>query len=500
MKNILFLIIVAFLLLEYSCYRTSDKKNQTKVFKLKADTIMSPQIVLVNTSERPAKFQIKLNSGFIRSEKEMAEEILNMPAAYPGESLERKAWRYVLQRVKFSKTISESNWPHTPTLLVNSIGNGICDDLSSTLCILWKQLGFKSRVWSLNGHVVPEVFANGRWQMYDPALQLYYLNLSGEIAGVQELALHPELITNPVVRDVLPGGNPIFNATGHLERLAHIYATDTDNTVNDFFVYDFKLPESAFLLPGRATLKFPVSIPEDNQPQCGTLGNNYSYLSIDVTAENNAELEVPLVLYKITGGGSVSIDGETFSIGSDSLQKRLNDFSVFRHHLVFTGKAVKATVYYLINKKVVDLSNENAIVLTGSNIFSVTAAITTSGAVEDTFQQLLNKTIAHKFEVFERLKQSGDIVTRNFFLSELILENINERTLLFINLGENNSLTAKSERFKILSEKLLTATQVLKTSKKKSRIIKSLSDPYLYIAFLTYLEHCDEQTVFQYLM
>ena len=109
---------------------------------------------------------------------------------------------------------SGATWQHDPSLYVNSLGFGYCDDVASAFATLMTSYGLDARVWAINGHVVSEVYNDGRWQIYDVDLQALYIDTEGNIAGY----------------DYIVGSSDDFAA--NLQN--SIYASDVDA---DFFAY-----------------------------------------------------------------------------------------------------------------------------------------------------------------------------------------------------------------------------------------------------------------------
>src|SRR5690606_26197140 len=84
--------------------------------------------------------------------------------------------------------------------------------------------GREARVWGLGGHVIPEVRVNGKWVVYDPDLGVYYRKPDGSIAGVDDLAAGPTLITSPV--DPL---YPIVDPEPYGQYIGMVYGSSEDN-------------------------------------------------------------------------------------------------------------------------------------------------------------------------------------------------------------------------------------------------------------------------------
>ncbi len=91
---------------------------------------------------------------------------------------------------------------HDPVKMVGVYGYGYCDDAARSLDQLARKAGLKSRVWELEGHVVSEVFYEGRWHMLDVDLGKTYRHPLGHLASVEEIARNPHWIADPDVRGV----------------------------------------------------------------------------------------------------------------------------------------------------------------------------------------------------------------------------------------------------------------------------------------------------------
>jgi len=77
-------------------------------------------------------------------------------------------------------------------------GYGWCGESALVLARLADEIGLKGRVWNLQGHVVPEVFADGKWMLLDPDRMVYF-HKPGErkaVYGVAELAHDKEAFSH----------------------------------------------------------------------------------------------------------------------------------------------------------------------------------------------------------------------------------------------------------------------------------------------------------------
>ncbi len=487
---------ILFIVLITSCYSTGKGKKYREV-NLHSETPIQSQITIENQGKKDARFFMKLNNGFYRSENEIADEIKKMPEEYSGELLERKAWRYVIKNVKFSKPLSSENWQHSPVLMINSIGNGICDDLSSTLHILWRALGLQSRVWALEGHVVPEVFSNGKWHMYDPSHQTYYLNRKNEIAGVEELSKHPELITEPIGRVGVENGNAVTYALAHSEKMANTYSSVSNNAINSWYNFDFSLVDTFFRLPAGATIKFPVSRSNSEIQTCNSFSSSYSFLSVEVNGKETAEISAPLILYAIEGAGTISIDNKQFQINSEELQKYLNDFSMFHQHVTLVGKNTNATIFYLLNSRAISINHTNTLFWGGYNTEGLHAEIKKDETVSanTNFSINLDSLIKEKFIAYDKRRGQRLQQIATLFTINADEKNIAERIAFIVSMDNKMSNEEKKQVLLFANKRVNALLAKLPTGKKRERFFESLSNPYLLIVLLTYIEYCNEQDI-----
>ncbi len=497
MKNIaLYTTIIMFLwLLPYCNFTKTHPRKTFKISELIAKSPSTSQITIENRGSENAHFSMKLNDGFYQSLNEIADEVRKMPFEYNGEPIERKAWRYVAKNVKFSKALTSENWQHAPALMINSVGNGICDDLSSTLHIIWKNLGLKSRVWGLDGHVVAEVFTNGKWHMYDPSHQTYYLNSSNEVASVEELSNHPELITEPIGGVKIEDGTTVAYALAHSQKMANTYSSISNNKVNDWYNIEFNLADTLFQLPAGAKMKFPVTREYSQSENCNSFTSDYSFLSVEITGKEIAEVSAPLVLYAIEGTGTISIDNKRFKINSDDLNKYLNDFSSFHQHVTILGKNTNATAFYLLNKRSISINRSNSLWVGGYNVQGLYTTIEEDKTASKKTNSSINldSVIKEKFTAYNKARGQRLSQTTKLFALKTDAESMAERAAFIISLDNQLNSEQKKQKLLFTNKKIDALLIKLASNKKRERIIEALSNPYLFIVLLTYIEYCNEQ-------
>lgn len=291
--------------------------------------LKNQQLQIVNTSKGESCFLLKAGGGYF-SNDEITAHVRSMPDDIPSEALERKAWRFVIDNIEYLPSITGSRKIHHPLTLINSIGFGQCDDLSASLYFIWKSLGFKARVWELGGHVVPEVYADGKWQMYDPSFQAYYLNNKGEIASVEELVQNQEYILEPREKisaytfhySVSDSFKSVYDSLKYSDFINKYYATTGNNKPNEWYENTFIYDRMKFCLPSGASLKVPVYA--DNIINFKDWFGNESeinyFIKVEFPANSNDNINLPLVFVQPKNMSAGSVNQKNMLLISDSLQ------------------------------------------------------------------------------------------------------------------------------------------------------------------------------------
>lgn len=109
-------------------------------------------------------------------------------------------WRFVAEHRYHAKPVTEGAEEHDTVKFFSCYGYGFCDDASQAVAGLAKLCGLQARIWGLEGHVVPEIFAGGRWLLLDSDFAVYF-HKAGDpraILGVKELSKDREAFKNAV--------------------------------------------------------------------------------------------------------------------------------------------------------------------------------------------------------------------------------------------------------------------------------------------------------------
>lgn len=445
---------------------------------------------LANSSAQDVRFQLKINGAFFLTENDILHAVREMKPAFPGEPEENKAWRYVMGKVKFSAPITQENWSHSTELLFNSIGNGQCDDLAFALHRIWGLMGFQSRIWNLGGHVVPEVFTGGKWKLYDPSYQVYYLNRKGEIAGVEEVSNDPDLIVHPLKRAVYPEGDPVSMVKGFSMLAYQLYSTKADNAVNTFFTAPAPLEDLAFRLPPGAEMTFPAVY--DSLPFVRSYHTpDLDFLCVELRTQALTHLELPLVPYAIEGAGKVFIDNKEYTIHSKELNAYLRDFSVFQKRLTFPQNA-SVKVYYLLNDQAYALADQNTVSFTGQDLSGLRLNVEIRDVPQSQKPEMSSivKSRLAEYDAHPALFDKGfEGVNRQLPFQQQVVSMAD----VYIGSSKLFPASAKQAQQDLFSSQMNLYFAKVSQEKwpKKLRIVTE--DPRLFIIFYTFIEYYGEE-------
>jgi len=281
-------------------------------YALSTATPSSDFIRIINRSDSTASFRFNLNNKLFASDADLLSAIMAMAPEYSGEPIQRMAWRFIRDnRYHWYALLgynSLTSWiASSPALFFNSIGFGICGHSAQVFCQIMTLLGYQTRIWGLYGHVVSEVLINGRWEMYDCDLQVYYINRQGEVASVVDLAADPALITVPIA--ALSCAHP----TAYTSLLADIYSSP-DNQVftwyKDNIINNYSL---RMQLPPGGILEFPAVFGESLLSYGLTDVPRYTNARLTVPRGWTGVLNTPFVIHSIGYGGPQKLSVSAYS-------------------------------------------------------------------------------------------------------------------------------------------------------------------------------------------
>jgi hypothetical protein len=241
--------------------------------------------------------------------------------------------------------------------------------------------GVSARVWQLHGHVVPEVYTNGSWHLYDPDYQTYFIDSTStnNIASVSELVSNPSLITapllsapwTPVTSSLIGTGGTWASAIDY----ANLYSPDDQPSAwyNSLPVTEVPL---IFDLPPGGTVEIGAHKPSDAPTTLYEMAYQTAYSSVKVSLPQGSvgTLQVFLIPYMIKGSGTATLYFQNGSMKTIPISSGTNwniyDTS-YRYDYIksisYTAGTGGMVIYYLANPIRSSVRGFNSIVLKPSS-------------------------------------------------------------------------------------------------------------------------------------
>lgn len=334
-------------------------------------------IALVNASDRTVAFDLSHNAfPMLGSDEQMVEYVRAMPPVIADEQFERKLWRFVRNNTYHSPPLSADQWIGDPWLVISSLGWGFCSEVSAAYVRLARAAGYEARVYGLTGHVVPEIKIGERWQMFDPDLALYYRTRDGEIAGVEDLAADPTLITEPTE----PVLDTEVNPFPYSELIASIYASAADNYVGDavFLIAApaprpplTLLPGAEFIYPGRWT-ETPIGYDGDTPYEVPAFVQG----SLTTPSAWTGPVPLPWRLIAVQGEGRVRLAEQEFELGSPELADALRANPLEYDHVQIVEARSPVRLVMFMNTLRYELRPSNQLELHGQDVWAINVGST----------------------------------------------------------------------------------------------------------------------------
>lgn len=359
MKSLYSKIVLVFLwvMALLGCHHTQKKSwdNQRHTIILN-DSLNA--IIITNKHSVSVEFSMKINNQFPLDYEDI-EATITQICQDEKISKEQAAYLYVKDNTFQSKPLTEDVWQHAPLLFLNSIGGGFCDDRASVLTEIWRKQGNKSRVIGLEGHVVPEVYVNNKWQMYDPDCEVFYCDSDGSVLSVTALENSPEKISSPSCSNLKQ--NPAFQNKNPLsDRYASYYASKNNNKNLTEWALSYETTHSNnFSLPSFSSMEIRYD-----------KINRVTNICVKLNRGSKGMLQIPLVPYKINGSLKVNVAGEKITINNSEIKLSEKEYIP---EMEVEKVTANSEVYYLVNPKLFFLQPSNLLEIKTSAPLIVTS-------------------------------------------------------------------------------------------------------------------------------
>lgn len=329
-------------------------------------------VSLLNTGPE-SSFELTHNGyhAFV-SMDQIAQAVRSLPGGNSPEETAYKLWLFVRDNGYHDYPFSGELWTNDTWATLNSLGWGFCSNFAAVYLKIAEALGIEARIWGLSGHVVPEVRLNGRWQLYDPDLGVFYYNGDGLVAGVEELAATPSLVRYPL--------NPVFgpgeDRGAYGQDVADIYSSTANNrtdnqavSVEPFHGSRITLPSGARLIyPGRWTAD-PVGYDgDDPTPHAIT---QFRQARMELPPGFLGRLPIPWVPWEIQGTGRVRFQQQEFAAGSNELRQFLNRPNRSLTEMEVLENPDGLALIMMINPIWYDMRASNDVALTGKDVWAI---------------------------------------------------------------------------------------------------------------------------------
>lgn len=446
-------ILLVFCLLNFlfCCSDKEDEPIELNVYSVEkfqfSDSTYSIQIE--NSTNHEIHFTFNINDLF-PLDYELIEEQIDRLAIQKNIHSEKSAWIYVNSKTFHARPLTNENWQHNPLLFLNSIGGGLCDDRASVLAKLWKEQGDSSRIIGIVGHVVPEVFKDGKWHMYDPDKNVYYCSENNIPKSVAQLEVSNDsiLVANCGQSQI----NPVFQFKNPISKyLTSLYKSRDNNDVTQWHL-NYSEISNEFVLPPYSALE----IIHDNE-------SDVTNLIVKLSSKSKGTLKIPLVPFDVSGKIEISFNDSIINFDGSS--------TLFPKDQLYTKLEIndvdgEGEIRYLINPKLSFIKSKNKLEINSTDSLDVIITNENSSSPKVLFKKerlfFDEKSILHQGFLSSISEYNGEVIDEQFLKEKylLFLENDNKITmeekdelmLQFDNDLEKVYATLNTEELKILKD------------------------------------------------
>ncbi len=467
-----------------SCDFIGDEKHGDQVVSrsFRTNKPSSSIIRIKNSGEEVSSFLLNVNNLSFSDSKELESTLIDYGDS--TEAIEKRAWRYVKDHAYFDQPLTDSTWIHDPGIFINSLGFGYCDDKASVLAFIWEKLGLYSRVWSLGGHVVPEVYVNDGWSMYDPEYEVYYQTNPNYVNGVEDLAKQPSIVRSGYL-DKMPCNNIHAMWNRYSYKTAKTYFTTENNLISDWYSSPVEEYPLIITIPPMGIFEFPGKFESTLISAKGDTISSFANAKLTIPKGWSGNINIPLVIHSIKGKGELVIAGKKYMVGSKPLCSLINSRTEFVCDLNFNLIQEPIEIIYLVNPLIFGLIKENNIVAKGINTKTLDFSLA-----------LLHETEEIRFpKRFHFPKEAYNIewyMTKLFSLSKLRIKEKNDlyRKLLLI-ITSNNKLSQEEmeTEYRFLYNKIEEVFSSIGPDVSVNELAKTLNDDVYFSVFISLIEH-----------
>lgn len=194
-------------------------------------SVLNASVTLSNQGSDPVTLPAVFAQG--GSAPNVLSILSNIKAAgtLSDEQFAQATWQYVTQNVFHycyaGAPGDPSDFAQDPMHLLHGFGFACCDESSRTLNWLWQASGYQSHIATMSFHVVPEIYYNNAWHLYDADHKVYYLAADNKtVASVAQVIANPTLVARTAnAQGNDPAGFPAQEMANLYAAASPVYST-----------------------------------------------------------------------------------------------------------------------------------------------------------------------------------------------------------------------------------------------------------------------------------
>lgn len=215
--------------------------------------------------------------------------------AFPGVPQEiLQAWHFAMKYTRhYHELPLADRFRYDPYVLLNGLGYDICSGRGNLLARIWQAMDYPVHAVALGGHMVPEVYYNDSWHMFDPTFGLFLFDKDSTVAGLKQLEDRAAYFEQEV-RNYHSFQTFILLDSSYYRSL---FTSSRNNRVEA--IEDRMAKEAAFFtMPPDAQIEFPVA------PECPLPAIPYTFARLTLP-DYSGSMQLPFPLYGIAGNGAL---------------------------------------------------------------------------------------------------------------------------------------------------------------------------------------------------
>lgn len=387
---IVFILCFVCFLYHYFYYR---KSNFIKNVVFETNDSLKTLIKIINSSDKSIEFNFSLNNKFYSSINDFIRK--------NSQSNDSEYFVIDLFNAQINSIVHEylfNEWGAIPLTTLNSKGFAICGNQSEIFSQILFNAGYNSRVISLNGHLVSEIYYNNAWHLFDTDRKTFFKK-GNEILGYVDLISYPKLIKELGLKTYISNLTTIFDV------YKNYLITKNDNSFKEIL----KKNIDTFLIniPAKSSFVFPYypDYKRDIFPY-----NTKAKLFLP-KGYNNA-VKNPLILIDVEGKGKVIFDDKVYFVPDEKELLKANIFRSYKfvEEVQVTAFSDSFALVYMLNPLFSKIYSKNIFSINASDSLVVEFSHNNDLSKTTLFPihiELLNHYSAQAFHIANKISLKG---------------------------------------------------------------------------------------------